>query len=346
MEIRRLPQSDHDHEEVVEAQLGPDGPTAFIAVHSTKRGPAAGGLRFRPYPNREAALGDVLRLSRGMTYKNASADLPLGGGKAVIAGDPRAEKSPALFEAFAALLNALEGRYWTAEDMGVDAGDMEAIAAHAPYVAGRATGSHASGDPSPITARGVLAGMRVAVRHRLGHDRLEGLRVAIQGLGHVGMALADLAHGEGASLAVADPVDAATADAAARLGAAVITPDEILSAQADILAPCAMGAILNARSIPDLKVQVVAGAANNQLATDADAARLDARGILYAPDYVLNAGGIVNVAAEILKIDDRAAFVDEKLAAMAATMDTILTEAARLGVSPAAVADRMVEARL
>ncbi|MFC3612393.1 Glu/Leu/Phe/Val dehydrogenase [Lutimaribacter marinistellae] len=334
------------HEEVVRVEESASGLVGFIAIHSTQRGPAAGGLRMRPYPGEDAALEDALRLSRGMTYKNAAADLPLGGGKAVIIGDPRKHKSPGLLAAFGEAVEALDGRYWTAEDMGMTPADMAIIGTRTRFVAGLADGAYASGDPSPVTARGIYNAIRTAARHRFGSDALAGRRVAVQGLGHVGMHLCALLDDAGASLTVADVAESAVAEAVSRFGATPVSPEAILSVEADILAPCAIGAILHENTIRDLHVSVVAGGANNQLATAEDAGRLHARGILYAPDFVANGGGIINVATEILRVDARQNWVAEKLAALDLTMDRILTRAAQRGVSPNDVAEAIVDEML
>ncbi|MEM9318987.1 MAG: Glu/Leu/Phe/Val dehydrogenase dimerization domain-containing protein [Pseudomonadota bacterium] len=332
------------HEEVVRVEDPQSGLLGFIAVHSTVRGPAAGGLRMRPYKDQAAALDDVLALSRGMSFKNAAADLPLGGGKAVIIGDV-ASKSDAQLRAFGQAINTLAGRYWTAEDMGMTPADMAVIAETTRYVAGRDAGAFASGDPSPITARGIFQSIRTTARHRFGVANLEGRVVAIQGLGHVGWHLGVLLRAAGASLIAAD-TDAARVEQAARcLGADVVGPEDILTVPADILAPCAIGGVLNARTVPNLNVAAICGGANTQLATPEDGARLAARGILYAPDYIVNAGGIINVATEILRLRDADGFVEAKLAALDATLDQIFGEAKRLGKTPDAVADAIVASR-
>ena len=333
------------HETVLRVADDASGLVGFIAVHSTALGPAAGGLRMRVYETEAAALQDVLRLSEGMSYKNAAAGLPLGGGKAVILGDP-STKTPEQLRAFARAIDSLGGQYWTAEDMGMSPEDMAVLREETAFVAGLDAGSFASGDPSPITARGIFQSIRTTARHRFGSASLEGRRVAVQGLGHVGWALGMLLKAAGAELTVAD-MDAARAAQAARcLGAEVVAPGDILRAKADILAPCAIGGILNAPSIAELRVDAVCGGANNQLATTEDGTLLHARGILYAPDYVVNAGGIINVATEILRIRDRDGFVEEKLAALDATLDAILTNAAAQGQPPARVADRIIAPRL
>jgi len=338
--------SSDTHEEVWSVDDAATGLKGFIALHSTARGPAAGGLRMRLYPGEAAALEDALNLSRGMSYKNAAAGLPLGGGKAVIMGDPARDKTPEMLRAMGRAVSALDGRYWTAEDMGMTPEDMAEIARETRFVAGRAEGAHASGDPSPVTARGVFDAIGIGAARVFGGAGLSGRTVAVQGLGHVGRHLCRLLHEAGAGLIVAD-TDRARTDITGRdFGAVTTAPAEVHTAPADIFAPCAIGGILNSRTIPRIRARMVAGAANNQLATRADADALHARGILYLPDYVANGGGIINVAAEILRIDDRAEWVEDRLAALRATMEHIVARAAAEGVSPAHLADRIVEERL
>lgn len=331
------------HERVVEFKDTAHGLLGYVAIHSTQLGPAAGGVRMRSYGHPTEALNDALRLSRGMTFKNAAADLPLGGGKAVIIGDPAAEKSPELMKAFGRVVQHLDGQYWTAEDMGMTPADMAHIGSETRYVAGLAEGDFASGDPSPITARGIFNAIRIVARHRFGTAGLKGKTVSVQGLGNVGWHLCHLLHEDGAELVVADIDRQQCARAADQFSATVVEADTIYSAEADIFAPCAIGGILNETSIPLLKVSAVAGGANNQLATDADAQRLHDCGILYAPDFVANGGGIVNVATEILQVAERQAFVDLRLQALERTMDRILTRAQAESVSPHEVAESIVQ---
>ena len=336
MKITAIPSD--SHEEIYRVSDADTGLLGFIALHSTQLGPAAGGLRMRLYANEDAALTDVKRLSEGMTYKNAAADLPLGGGKAVIVGDPAKDKTPALLRAFGRAIESLGGRYYTAEDMGMSPADMATLAEETSYVAGLADGAFASGDPSPITARGIFNAIRVTCRHRFGSDDLNGRHVAIQGLGNVGWNLALLLKDAGADLTVTDVDQDRVNRAVKEIGATPVALDEIYAVKADVFAPCAIGGILNADTIPALRVSIVAGGANNQLATPEDGAALNERGILYAPDFVANGGGIINVATEILKIADRPAYVAQKLSALEATMDMILTKARKNNVSPDAVA--------
>ncbi|TCK99787.1 leucine dehydrogenase [Shimia isoporae] len=333
------------HETVLRVHDAEIGLTGFIALHSTHLGPAAGGLRMRPYASEDAALTDALRLSRGMTYKNAAAGLPLGGGKAVIMGDA-SKKTPEQLVTFARAVQSLEGRYWTAEDMGMSPSDMELMTQETKFVAGLPNGAHASGDPSPITARGIFNSIKTTARHRFGSDDLNGRTVSVQGLGHVGGYLCQYLNEAGAKLIVADIDTDRVQEICALYDAEAATAEDILTAKADIFAPCAIGAILNEASIANLNVEAVCGGANNQLATQEDGGRLHARGILYAPDFVANAGGIINVATEILEVADRAAYVDEKLATLDVTLDAILTRAKQMDCSPDAVATSIVDEML
>jgi len=334
------------HEDLYRVEDRESGLRGYIALHSTRLGPAAGGLRMRVYEGDDAAIEDVLNLSRGMSYKNAAAGLPLGGGKAVIMGDPNHDKTPALLRAMGRAIDSLGGRYWTAEDMGMSPGDMAEIARETRFVAGRDQGMHASGDPSPVTARGVMGAMQAGAMRVWGKADLAGRRVAVQGLGHVGWHLCLMLHEAGARLIVADMDAARVASTVKEFDAAPVATGTIHAAEADIFAPCAIGGVLNARSIPDITAPLICGAANNQLATPEAADLLEARGILYLPDYVANGGGIINVAAEILQIADRDGWVADRLSAMQANMAHILTLAAAEGVSPAVIADRMVEEQL
>lgn len=334
------------HEEIYRVEDQELGLIGYIALHSTQLGPAAGGLRMRPYACADDALTDVKRLSEGMTYKNAAAGLALGGGKAVIIGDPATQKTPDLLRAFARAIHSLDGRYYTAEDMGMSPADMGILAEVTPYVAGLADGDYASGDPSPITARGIFNAIRIAWAHQHGSRDLTDRVVAVQGLGHVGWYLCQFLHQAGARLIVTDVNTAQIDKAVDAFGATAVAPDAIYGVEADIFAPCAIGGILNAQTIPQLKADIVAGGANNQLATAADAAALHTRGILYAPDFVANGGGIINVATEILRIKDRKGFVAGKLQALDETMESILTQAEAAGVSPADMAIATVQAKM
>ena len=344
MDISQIPSD--SHEAVYKVTDADTGLTAVIAIHSTQNGPAAGGLRMKPYDSFDEALEDALRLSRGMTYKNAAAELPLGGGKAVILGDPNIDKTPALLRAFGQAVAALQGRYITAEDMGMTPEDMAEIATQTQFAAGLQGGNFGSGDPSPITAQGVFNGIRTAAEFRLGSRDLTGRVVAVQGLGHVGWDLCKRLRAAGAEIVVTDISAERVKQAVTCFGARPVALTDIYGVEADIFAPCAIGGILNTETIPQLRVSVVAGAANNQLATLADADTLHARGILYAPDFVVNGGGIVNVATEILKIDAAERFVGDKLRALDATLWTILNTAKDQAVSPARVAEAAVDEKM
>ncbi len=291
-----------DHHETIQFVDEPSaGLRAVIAIHSTALGPAAGGCRFWHYASSADAVTDVLRLSRGMTYKNAIAGLPFGGGKAVILAADLQQKSPELFRALGRAVESLGGRYITAEDVGIDVGDMRIVREETAYVSGLPqSGEHAGGDPSPWTALGVFLGLKAAAAARLGSDSLAGLKIGVQGVGNVGLRLCRMLAEAGARLVVADVNRDNLLRLADTVDASEVAPTELLFADIDILAPCALGNILNAQSIPRLRASVVAGAANNQLSSVADGERLRKRGILYAPDYVINAGGVISVAREYL----------------------------------------------
>ena len=277
------------------------GLRTIVAVHSTALGPAAGGCRRWTYASDDIALTDVLRLSRGMTYKNAVAGLPFGGGKAVILATEMTPKSTQMFEAFGRAVESLNGRYITAEDVGISVDDMRIVRGVTRFVSGLPqSGNGAGGDPSPWTALGVFQGIKAAAAARLGTKSLEGLRVAVQGVGHVGVYLCRMLHEAGAKLVIADVNNPSLRSVCETMPAELASPQDILFSDVDVLAPCALGNVLNAETIPRIRAKIVAGAANNQLATAADGARLADLGILYAPDYVINAGGVISVAHEYL----------------------------------------------
>ena len=316
---------------------------AIIAVHSTHLGPAAGGARFWHYVEDDLALTDALRLSRGMSYKNAMAGLPLGGGKSVVlAGKDRA-KSPELLAAFGKAVDSLSGRYVTAEDVGMSVTDMMAVARHTKYVAGLPVAEgQVGGDPGPHTSLGVFLGLKAAVKRKLGKDSVSGLHIALQGAGSVAGGVARQAAAEGARLSIAD-VDAARAQAlAGEVGGTVVDPADIMTLEADVLSPCALGAILTQQSIAALNVPIVAGGANNQLETMEDGGRIHDRGILYAPDYVINAVGIINVSTEYLG-DGGPELVSSRIEAIPGRLDQIWSESESTGRDPAAVADAMAQ---
>ena len=301
-----------DHEQVVFVSDDKSGLKAIIAVHNSNLGPALGGCRMWPYASEEEAVRDVLRLSRGMTYKSAMANLKLGGGKSVIIGNPRTDKTPALLAAFARALEQLNGRYIAAEDSGTSVADMKYMTQFTRHVAGihdkPSDEGTRSGDPSPATAYGTFVGIQTAVKERLGRDSLEGLRVAVQGVGNVGFDLARQLGEAGVKLWVTDIHREPLVQAGKELGATVVAPEEIFGLDVDVFAPCALGAILNDSTIPQLKAKIVAGAANNQLAEPRHGLELMTRGILYAPDYVINAGGIIDVYHERIGFE-RAALI-------------------------------------
>jgi len=319
------------------------GLKAIIAVHSTHLGPAAGGCRFWHYADPAQGLTDALRLSRGMSYKNAMAGLPLGGGKAVIIADERRTKTPEMLHCFGKAVDHLCGRYVTAEDVGMSVADMIEIRRQTPFVAGLPVeGGDVGGDPGPHTSLGVFLGLKAAVRRALGKDSVNGLHIALQGAGSVATGVAVHAAAEGARLSIAD-VDAAKAQKLAdATGGKVVSTDEILRIEADVLSPCALGAILDEQTIAALRVPVVAGGANNQLAEKEDGPRLHERGILYAPDYVINAGGIINVCTEYLR-DGDASLVRKRIEGIPDRLEQIWAESAQSGRDPASVADAMAQ---
>ncbi|WP_338014348.1 Leu/Phe/Val dehydrogenase [Sphingomonas cavernae] len=326
-------------EEIHLIEDGRGGFLGVIVLHSTVLGPAAGGCRLWHYPDREALTIDAIRLARGMSYKNAMAGLPFGGGKAVLQCPEGDFDRGALLERFAEAVERLGGAYVTAEDVGTAVGDMERVRTRTAHVAGlRAAEGMAGGDPSPWTALGVLEAMRVAVHARLGKD-LADVAVAVQGAGNVGGHLCRLLAAEGARLIVADADERRAQALAAETGARVFPAASIAEADAEVFAPCALGAVLDRHSIPRLRAAVVAGAANNQLATAEDGALLHARDILYAPDYVANAGGIINVAAEYL--GETAGEVEGRVRAIGPRMRALFERAMREGLPTNIVADRM-----
>lgn len=310
----------------------------LICVHSTVLGPAAGGCRMWSYASDAEAIADVTRLARGMTYKNAMADLGLGGGKSVIIGNARQDKTPAMLRAFGRAVDTLAGRYYTAEDVGMSTADLAIMAEETKFAVGLEGGS---GDPSPWTAEGVFRCLKVGAGHVFGSDDLTGRRVLVQGLGHVGLSLAEKLHAAGAVLTVTDINDDALADAKSRLGAVVCAPEAVFEQDMDIFAPCALGGILNVHTVPDLTAKLVCGAANNQLAEPKIADMLRDRGIRYLPDYVVNAGGIISVAGEIHHRGEN--YRRERLAKVADRIGEMLVIADREGKPTVEVADAMVD---
>ncbi len=328
------------HEQVVFCHDREAGLSAIIAIHDTTLGPALGGCRMWPYASDDEALADVLRLSRAMTYKHALAGTAQGGGKAVVIGDSRTDKTAGLFHALGRFVDTLGGRYVVAEDVGTSVGDMAHLRQATRHVAGLAEGT---GDPSPLTAWGVFFGIKAAVRHKLGRNGLEGLKVAVQGLGHVGRALCGYLRDAGVSLAVTDIDGAAVERAVAEYAAEAVAPDDIYGIDADVFAPCALGGILNDATIPLIAAPIVAGAANNQLAESGHGDELASRGILYAPDYAINAGGVINISFE--GDYDRARAM-KRTEAIFETMMEIFASADAEGVATNRIADRLALERL
>lgn len=294
----------NDHEQIVFCFDKDTGLKAIIGIHNTVLGPALGGTRMWNYQNEWEAVNDVLRLSRGMTYKSAISGLNLGGGKAVIIGDAKTQKTPELMRKFGSFVHSLSGKYITAEDVGMKTEDMDTVHDVTPYVTGISESRGGSGNPSPVTAYGVYMGMKAVAHHKYGSDKLTGKKVLVQGIGHVGETLVSHLVNEGAEVFIADINENRLIEMAATYGVKVIDNQLLYAADVDIYAPCALGATLNDVSIPQLKASIVAGAANNQLEDEnRHGLMLQERGILYAPDFLINAGGIINVYAEIEKYD-------------------------------------------
>lgn len=333
------------HEQVAFHHDAASGLRAIIAVHNTRLGPGLGGCRMWPYASDGEALTDVLRLSRGMTYKAALAGLPQGGGKSVILGDPRHDKTAAKMRAMGRFVESFGGRYIVAEDSGTNVEDIRQMAETTRHVGGLAdagaVAAGRTGDPSPATALGVFIGIRAAVRAALGRDDLAGLRVAIQGIGSVGYRLARHLHEAGARLWVTDLHQPAVDRAVAEFGATAVPMDQVHALDVDVFSPCALGAVLNERTIPQLRARIVAGAANNQLAKPRDGQRLLDRGVLYAPDYVINAGGIIDIHYEGPAYD--AAVVRAHLERIGTTLAEIFARAGTTGRPTGEIADAMAE---
>jgi leucine dehydrogenase len=332
------PNFDH-HEQVVFVSEPKSGLKAILAVHNTNLGPAMGGCRMWSYASEAEAITDVLRLSRGMTYKNAVAGLPIGGGKSVIIGNPKTDKTPALFEALGEALERLGGRYVTAEDVGTTTDDMAHVASKTSFVAGLGE----SGDPSPYTALGCFVGAQAAIRHHLKRDSFDGLVVALQGLGNVGFDYARRLHEAGAKLIVADIDNGRLERAREAFGAEIVPVDSIYDVQADIYAPCALGATLNPNTLDRLKVKIVAGGANNQLATPDIGDKLRQKGVLYVPDFVINAGGIIKVCYEYLNKPENE--VEAHVRRIGGTLAEVFDRADHEGRSTSVVADEVAESR-
>ncbi len=336
------------HEQVNYFHDAKTGLKAIVAVHNSNRGPALGGCRMWNYASDEEALRDVLRLSKGMTYKSALANLDLGGGKSVIIGDARAHKTEALLEMMGRCLESLGGRYIAAEDSGTSVPDLQIMGRHTQYVAGVTErtgidGQLSNGDPSPATAYGTFIGLKAAVKHKWGRDDLTGLKVALQGVGNVGYRLAEHLHAAGAELYVTDIHQEQVDKAVSKLNATAVSAADILSLDVDILAPCALGAILNDQTIPTIKAQVIAGASNNQLESARHDMMLKERGILYAPDFAINAGGIIDIFYE--RVGHTPAKVTAHIETIAETLEEIFIRSDESGIATGAIANQLAEER-
>ncbi len=333
-----------EYEEVVFFNDPPTGLRAIVAIHSTTLGPSLGGTRYFPFATEEEALRDVLRLARGMTYKAAVAGLDLGGGKAVIIGDPTRNKSEELLRAYGRFIDSLGGRYITAEDVGTSREDMDMIRRETRFVTGVSKRLGGSGDPSPVTAYGVLQGLKACAEEALRTASLEGVRVVVQGVGKVGYHLVKHLTASGAIVTVADLDVDAVARAVNELGVETADPDKAHAVECEIFAPCAMGGVIRDDTLPELKCKIVAGAANNQLERSEHGAALADLGILYAPDFVINSGGLINVSDELIGYDrDRAMMRVEEIYR---TLREVFRRARMDGVTPMEAADRLAEARI
>ena len=344
--ITQMSVTDHPefdkHEQVVLCRDEQSGLQAIIAVHNTNLGPAACGCRMWPYNSVDEALTDALRLSKAMSYKNAMAGLPLGGGKSVIIGNPRTDKSETLLEAFGNCVQQLGGSYYVAEDVGICVEDIEVVSRRTGYVFGIADGA---GDPSPVTAQGCFNALKATIHFKYGDDSLAGIRVAVQGVGHVGYHFCKLLHEAGAELVVADINEAAVVRVVDEFGAKAVDPRKIFAQDVDVFAPCALGGILNDDTIPQLKAGIICGAANNQLLRAEHGYQLHREGILYLPDYVVNAGGMLGVAGDILA-DYTAASVQKRVSGLYNTVLDILSLANQDEQPPFEIADKLARGRI
>ena len=340
-----------NHQQIAFFNDRQSGLKAIIAIHNTNLGPALGGCRMWPYSCEDDALTDALRLSKGMTYKSALANLKLGGGKAVMIGDPRSQKTDALLFAMGDFIEGLGGRYITAEDSGTAVPDILKMGQRTSHISGVDKASDHGGDPSPSTAYGVFVSLREAVTHKLGHPSLEGMKVAIQGLGNVGYRLAEYLHDAGAMLYVTDIVQANVDRAVRELNATPVAGNEIFALDVDVFAPCALGAVINESTIDQLKASIIAGAANNQLATDEQGYQLHKKGILYTPDYVVNAGGIIDVyyQRKMLETDysaqNYASDLSVKVEGIGDTLKEIFKRSDEEDTPTFVIADRVAEER-
>lgn len=333
-----------EHEQVMFCHNKEAGLKAIIAIHNTVLGPALGGLRMWPYKTEQEALDDVLRLSRGMTYKAAVAGLNLGGGKSVIIGDPSKDKSEALFRSFGRFMESMKGRYITAEDVGIDVNDMEYVFHETDNVVGVHQVHGGSGDPSPFTAYGTVQGLKAALQQRFGNEEVGSYSYALQGVGHVGFEMAKLLRNEGAKVFVTDINEESVRRCVDELGCEAVGLDEIYDVDADVFSPSALGGIINMETIPRFKFKVVCGSANNQLATDECGDELERRGIVYAPDYAVNAGGLMNVSIEFEGYNRERA--KRMMRTIYYNVSQIFKIAERDGISSWKAADRMAEERI
>jgi leucine dehydrogenase len=334
----------YDYEQLVFCQDKQSGLKAIIAIHDTTLGPALGGTRMWTYESEEAAIEDALRLAKGMTYKNAAAGLNLGGGKTVIIGDPRKDKNEEMFRAFGRYIQGLNGRYITAEDVGTTVADMDLIHEETDFVTGISPSFGSSGNPSPVTAYGVYRGMKAAAKEAFGTDSLEGKTIAVQGVGNVAYNLCKYLHEEGAQLIVTDINKDSVKRAVEDFGAKAVDPDDIYSVECDIYAPCALGAVINDSTIPKLKARVIAGAANNQLKESRHGNLIHELGIVYAPDYVINAGGVINVADELYGYNRERAM--KKVEGIYDNIARVIEISKRDKIPTYVAADRLAEERI
>ncbi len=334
----------YDYEQMVVCQDKQSGLKAIVVIHDTTLGPALGGTRMWTYNTEADAFEDALRLARGMTYKNAAAGLNLGGGKTVIIGDPKKDKNEEMFRAFGRFIQGLNGRYITAEDVGTTVEDMDIIYQETPFVTGVSPAFGSSGNPSPVTAYGVYRGMKAAANEAFGTDSLEGKVIAVQGVGHVAYNLCRHLNEEGAQLIVTDINKEAVDRVVEKFGAKAVDPDEIYGVECDIFAPCALGAIINDQTIGQIKAKVIAGAANNQLRETRHGDAIHEMGIIYAPDYVINAGGVINVADELNGYNrDRAM---KKVETIYDNIAKVIEISKRDGIPTYLAADRLAEERI
>lgn len=334
----------YDYEQTVVCQDKESGLKAIIAIHDTTLGPALGGTRMWTYDTEEAAFEDALRLAKGMTYKNAAAGLNLGGGKTVIIGDPRKDKNEAMFRAFGRFIQGLNGRYITAEDVGTTVADMDLVYQETDYVTGISPEFGSSGNPSPVTAYGVYVGMKAAAKEAFGNDSLEGRTISVQGVGNVSFRMCEYLHKEGAKLVVSDINKDAVKRAVDQFGAKAVDVNDIYKQDVDIYSPCALGATINDDTIRQLKAKVIAGAANNQLKETKHGDMIQDMGITYAPDYVINSGGVINVADELIGYNRERAL--KKVETIYDSITKIFDISKRDGIASYKAADRMAEERI